>query len=253
MMGDTPGTNPDDSMDLDFDLEPPEDDLTVDPDESAVDQSDELKARLERMNQAEQALGTLLGDPEVQKVIQARNQGLDVSVNFGSDTDTVEDDPLFDTSDLDEDDPTRQLLQRIESSLGGVLDKKLGTLSERLGELESLASSAKNQEAAKAIKAARERFSDFDQYSQDTAQILRKNQDLSIDEAYILAKTRKGKLKIPSESTHSEKPTSRPAPRGDKKQRVEKATRGKDPNLSRKQQLNQLIADSLENQVLDLE
>ena len=105
-----------------------------------------------------------------------------------------------------EDDPLRETLSRI----GKMIDKKLSPFTERLTSIEDIADTVQKKDVNDQIKAVRDKHEDFDTYKEKMLTLAQDNTGLNVEELYILARTRAGKLDLSDPSTFSEKPTDTP-------------------------------------------
>ena len=166
-------------------------------DDGVEDVSDRLKAVEQNT-----ALNALLGDPEVQEVIKLKREGKVVKV--AEHVDEEEEEEV--AEEVDKDDPLRETLKRFEKAI----DKKLSPFIDRLSSIEDIADTVQKKDVNDQIKAVRDKHEDFDGYKEPMLALSSDHPGLNIEELYILARTRAGKLDLSDPSTFSEKPTTTP-------------------------------------------
>ena len=173
------------------------DDDTQTNEEGVEDVSNRLKSLEEN-----KAFTVLMGDPEIQEVIKLKRAGKTVTV-----AEHVEEKEEEEVEEkVDEDDPLRETLSRI----GKMIDKKLSPFSDRLSNIEDIADTVQKKDVNDQIKAVRDKHEDFDTYKEKMLTLAQDNTGLNVEELYILARTRAGKLDLSDASTFSEKPTDTP-------------------------------------------
>jgi hypothetical protein len=179
-----------------------------------VESGETPEARIERLEQ-NQAVMSILSDPDVRRVIEAKRAGkpLVLSETVIEPTPEPEEEDDLGIGKLPEDDPLKSTLQRISE----VIDKKLASknatiekLLERLDAVEGVAGSYQKKEVVAQVNQVREKHRDFDQYQTSILSLSQKNPSLGVEELYVLAKLKAGKLNLNEGSTQSERPTSQP-------------------------------------------
>jgi hypothetical protein len=199
--------------------------------ETESETGDEVSERIKRLEENE-AVRSVLADPEIQKVLNARRSGKTVRVV--EDEDEVEDEETPWEPNLavpeDDDDPQSKLLKQI----GGLfrefdqhITKKQARLEERLEALGGFAQNVQKKEVQEQVEKARGKFKDFKEYSGEMLKLSERLPDLNVEELYLLAKQRAGKLKLDEPSTHSEKPTHQPARLAERKGRKQETPKGR--------------------------
>lgn len=180
----------------------------------------QLHNRMTKLEENNQML-QLLADPDIKKVHDLKRAGKPVNVSeaaHGNESEEEsEPDPLEEvTKDLAEDDPVRGMLNKVNT----LLDRRLGKgmkaieeLSSRVQGVEGVAGDVARKEVKEQVNAAKAKYKDFAQFKNEIMDVANKVPGISVEEAYILAKSRSGKLKLNEGTTHSEKPTSQPRSR----------------------------------------
>lgn len=188
----------------------PEVDEQIEGDEPT--QNGDLASRVKAM-EGNQVMATLLADPDIRKVIELKRGGKAISIAEAAD-ETPSEEPADETDPeiaaLDDKDPLKSTLQKIDALINNKLKKALGglqTIDERLKGVESVAGSVQSREVKDQIKSAKEKFEDFDEYKTQMTELVKAIPGLNVEELYILAKQRAGKLKLNKPSTFSERPT----------------------------------------------
>lgn len=142
-----------------------------------------------------QASTQLLNDPQVQEILRAKQAGRSVKVVDSEGTPTGETVNLLTGLKEDEleDMSGKQILELVQKQLSVLEEKKLKPLREESENLKRYM----NQQAQERLKAeiatTRGKYKDFDDYRQDMLEIHAGSPNLSVEELYILAKTRAGK------------------------------------------------------------
>jgi len=170
--------------------------------------NDDVSTRLQQLEQSQVAM-QLLADPDIQRVIEAKRQGKPLKISTEVEAPPA-DEPSSLTRDLPDDDPMKETLSKIEKTLVNVVESRMSPLLDRLQAIEGFAGEAQKKEVQTAVAVAQKKFSDFNEYRGQMLELAKTNQNLQVDELYLLAKSRAGKLKLPEQSTFSEKPTSQP-------------------------------------------
>lgn len=205
----------------------PETDVVIDGaegTEEVVEHQDELGDRVAEL-EASQGVVRLLQDPDIAAVIKAKQAGKSVTVSTEDPTPepTLSDDVTDLTKDLDDDDPQKGSLD----ALAKLLDEKFSAQEARLVAVEDHAKAHARQGMKDEVAKARTTFSDFDEFGDDMMDLAGKFEGLSVQELYMLAKARSGKLDLAKPSTYSEKPTAQTSTRRTAPARRENVRRGK--------------------------
>lgn len=147
------------------------------------------------------ALSQLMGDSDIQKVIQAKKEGTPIEVLLKSEQkDTRDDEDLIDEDLSDED-------KRLTGQVLEIFVKKIDPIIERLKNLEGLADNLQEGQVQSLIASARKKFPDFNSFGKEMAAISKEHPGLPVEELYVIAKSRKGDLNFSNSETFSEKPT----------------------------------------------
>lgn len=178
------------------------DDTSVEEGEGTQINHEAQQERLARLEQG-QILAQLVADPEISAVIAAKRAGKGVKVNVAEDEETQTPDPA---EGLEADDPARATLAAMQA----MLKQHLEPLTQRLSAVEGVAGDVRKKEVREQVVAAREKFKDLDQFKDDMVKISNEQPGLNAEELYVVAKLRKGKLRLAETTTFSEKPTQQP-------------------------------------------
>lgn len=184
----------------------------------------DLKKELEGLregNKAQQQLQALVSDPDVARIIQARQKGervkllseeeLQRELELRSNDVKPEDD-----LDIDDDDDVKpsKLLElaerRASKALESKIDEKLSPILDTLKGLDGFVQNHQKSQVVDAVKAAREKHADFDQYKDKMLEISKENANLSVDELYYLARVRSGTLDFNKPRKETERPSEMP-------------------------------------------
>lgn len=171
--------------------------------------------RIARLEQ-QQALNHVLSDPDVRAVIDAKRQGKKIKVAEDAGEAPAETPEPSVADDLPADDPMRETLSRIDKMLKTRIGAAVEPLSKRLEGVESLASEVQKKDVSSQVAAAKAKYKDLDQFKTEMVELSRDNPTLGVEDLYILAKHRSGKLRQAETATFTEKPTqhtTKPAPK----------------------------------------
>jgi hypothetical protein len=207
-------------------------------DDETPETEEETQPRRTSGFDASEFIAGMMSDPEIQAVIAARREGRDVQV---TDRKPKEPEPpqrkklSEEIGDDDEVDPTiKRVLDLIEQRV----DSTVAPLSEKLAGLEEMASGFQRQTVNQQIEKAAAKYNDFDKYRGEMAKIARETPGLSMDELYLIAKSRANDLNFAQPSTETERPMAATGVRRGlpKKPKYERGRKG----------WNDMLADSLE-------
>lgn len=201
---------PNGELDHDFDLDKEEEE-TGEAEEFAEDTNEEVSHTttspdiLERLKSIESSLTVqqLLQDPAIRAAIEAKARG-----EAPKSEPKEEESDL--TKDLPEDDPARKVFERLDKYLSQKLDSKLKVLDDRIKSIEGVATEVQRRDVMDQVTKARSKYKDFDHYKSSMLQLSASFPGLNVEDLYLLAKSRAGKLRLAEAATFSEKPTSQP-------------------------------------------
>jgi len=168
----------------------------------------ELKQQLADGKKDKEAFSTLAATPEVRAVLDALDKGETVRVSVG---DEAEDEPAYDpetVEDLSNVDLIKVTVKETVRALGSVMDEKLLPVATDLATLKGDKQKAQRDNTRAELNRAITKYPDFNAYAEDIIELKKVNPSLSVDELYVLARTRKGKGFPDPVRTSSEKPTS---------------------------------------------
>lgn len=221
-------------------------DLENDVDDGQQETAEERLSRLEN----NQAVMSILNDEDVQKVVALKRAGKGVNVGElegnkddanEKEKDEVEEEP-DPISLLPDSDPKKAQLQAISS----LVDKKLGkaqeyikSLEERLERAEGVAGQVVAKEVNDQITKVAGKYQDFKEHRSAMTLLAKSLPGLNVEELYLVAKQRAGKLKLAAQgTTDSERPTSQP--------RNNSTKRGGQPVRPQgRRGFNEILADAL--------
>lgn len=194
--------------------------VEVNEEDEEIQHSNGTESRLQRLeeaqgnNQAKEALNRIISDPDVMAVLKAKQAGKPVRVVDAEEEAEQEPDPAEEiVKGMAEDDPQKDLLGKISQLIDAKLEKsnkRFEEVESRLSETADVARAVKTEKVTNAVKAAREKFKDFDQYKDKMLALSEENPSLGVEDLYFVAKARAGKLRQVETVTESEKPTSQP-------------------------------------------
>lgn len=168
----------------------------------------------DRVNALEyqQKLNGLLADPEIQAVLAARQSGKKIKIaSVEDEIEKVIPPELLDG--LEDDDPTRKILEKLDGVLNQRLQDVLEPLNNRLQRAEAVAEQVRQAELTTQVNSAASKYKDLSKYHGDMVSLAKQTPGLSVEELYLIAKNRKGKLQIAPDVTPLERPTSQPGAR----------------------------------------
>jgi hypothetical protein len=114
-------------------------------------------------------------------------------------------------------------------------------LQSQIEELKGITSTFQQKELKSQVNTLKEKHPDFTQYKEAILKLANDNPSLELEELYILAKKRAGKLKLSNPTTFSEKPSSQPRRHGSTK-REQARTR-----MESRKGFNDTLAKALED------
>lgn len=180
--------------------------------DEVIHSNGETNSRLERLEQNNQVL-QLLADPEIRAVVEAKRAGKKVKVTEDAEA-PQETEEVSLTEGLEESDPTRPTLEKIQKLVKGGMsakDAEIEELKARLAQVEGFAGKQQEREIISQIEQAKSKYKDFSRYDKEILGLNQKHPGLNVDQLYVLAKQSKGQLKMVEQATAQEKPTHQPA------------------------------------------
>lgn len=195
---------------------PHEDDEVQGLDDTNEPSGDEVEHRNtgdrdERIDALEQRtiLAQLMADPDIQAVIRSKNAGKQIKVVEDVE-EPVEDDTSSVisevTKDLPENDPTKAILEKMGRVIEEQVSRKLNPLLDRLKGVEGMVVEVQRKKVQDQVANAQKKYKDLDQYRDAMVTLSKENPSLKVEDLYILAKSRAGKLQLAEAKTFSEKP-----------------------------------------------
>lgn len=176
----------------------------------AVEHSD-LDRRVDTLEQGQTVMG-ILNDPNVRTVLEARRDGKTVKISVGEEEKEEEEDTAAEILEaVPDDDDSKALMSTLVAGVSRLIDKRLGSVDERLGGLEALASDLQKEAVSGQLTKLKEEHPDFDEFRKPMLELLKDNPNLSAKQLFLLAKDSEGKLALekPPEM-FSERPTGQP-------------------------------------------
>ena len=192
----------------------------------------ELKEKLEKGKKEREDFSVIVANPEVRTILDAIDKGEAVRVIVGDeevsekayDPETVE--------ELDNKGLIDAAARRTVELLGGVLDKRLLPMQTDLSTLKDDKAEDEKKNAKKEVDQVLKKYPDFSTLAEEVIGLKKSNPSLSIEELYVLARTRKGKGFPDPRSTESEKlTTTTPAPTKERKTPLPSGKKGFDQML----------------------
>jgi hypothetical protein len=185
---------------------------------SADDVAKPIVQKLDEINgniNNQQLLQTILGVPEVQEVLRARQAGQAVKVLAGNqqqqapqpqpepDWDSMKDDPKKLTDTI-----IQRLTAELLPKLGQAVDEKINPIAQKMSGYESHMADQTRQSAMTEVAQLKAKYQDVDAVAPLMKQINGEtNGTLKLEEVYHLAKIRSGTPMVPPQSVATERPT----------------------------------------------
>lgn len=183
-----------------------------------------LEEKIDSKMQSDNTLARLIADPDVRKLVEAKNAGKKVSVVEGE---TPPTEPVqketFETTDLDamsNTDLANLIVGEVSKTVEGIVDKKLGSFEGKIGSIENFVNEQESNTLRTELVKAREKYKDFEDQNAEMLEIHKSNPGLTVEELYLLAKRRKGEEVSSSPRVSTERPSTavgRPDKRSDRK------------------------------------
>lgn len=201
----------DETVDNELDAQQDDTNLSASEETEEIAHSNGTATRVARLEANQQAL-QLLSDPDIAAVVRARQAGKQVKVEEVNET--PEPEPEVDiTEGLAEDDPARQTLGKISKLINSKLsskDSEIEQLKSRVEQLQGVADAITARDVNDQLKATMSKYKDFTQYRDSMVQLSKQHPGLKVEDLYVLAKSRAGKLKMVEQATATERPSSQP-------------------------------------------
>jgi hypothetical protein len=190
----------------------------VDPPPASADQlAKPIVQKLDEINgniNNQQLLQTILGVPEVQEVLRARQAGQAVKILTGNQQQQQAPQPEPDWEAMKEDPKklTDTILQRLSSDVlarvGQAVDEKLNPVLQKMQGFESHLTDQTKQAAINEVTVLKQKYADVQEHAPVMQQINKETGGtLKLEEVYHLAKIRSGAPMVPPQSVATERPT----------------------------------------------
>ena len=197
----------------------PEEDL-----KKATREIDTLKGQIKELKKHEEASGQLariIADPDVRDMLIAKERGDEVRVIVGDDNDDKGGDK---GGDKDFDEMTRKelvefMVDASSKAAANVFEERSRPITESLETLVRDRNSIKESDVRKEMAEVKKKFSDFDKFKTEIADLQEENPTLRVEELYHLARLRKGVDITKKVAPETEKPSSTSAVPSGKRER----------------------------------
>jgi hypothetical protein len=103
------------------------------------------------------------------------------------------------------------MMKRVVKALDGVLQGRLKSVDEKINSVTDYIGQRQKDEVVSQVEQCRKKYRDFDQYGQEIYGLSQQNPGLSVEELYLVARTRKGGPALKDRRMESERPDSGPA------------------------------------------
>lgn len=210
----------------------------------------QLSEKNEELNQYN---SSLLQDPEVLRIVQARQSGKDIKVMTTEELEAQrqanqqQEEEEVDYNEMDNSQLVEHILKKSSTVLANVVESKMKPILDKVGGVEGFVQESKQQQLRSQIEAARKKYTDFDDYRKKLVELNNEHPTLGVEELYVLAKTREGKapalktdVEAESRRSSSERPVTSGGRPSEKKERKEPLPRGSSG-------FRQLLNESLED------
>lgn len=223
-----------------------ESNTNVNPDELETGEGqggEDVTERLQRL-ESDAIVQRILADPDIQSVLKAKQSGKAFKIVEDTPEEPAEE-PNTLTADMEDDDPMKEPLSKIEQMLRERIDSKFEELTGRLSSVEETATEIKRREVTDQIKATRSKYKDFDQYRTEMVELARSNPSLDAEQLYLLARHKKGQLRLAEQITAQERPTASPRPSLSQKKPSNNNGQSNQKQQGRRAQWSSGLADAL--------
>jgi hypothetical protein len=156
------------------------------------------------------ALAKILGDPDVQALLAAKQKGAKVKVTEGEEPTAAQLPDDVDVETMTNKELVKFLLGNVSKTIAEATSKATQPLDQRTKTFEAFVVQQMQDTAAKAVKSAKEKFQDFEQYRKAMHKASLDNPGLDVDELYLIAKKRAGALDETPPRIQSERPSAAP-------------------------------------------
>jgi len=197
------------------------------PEELKLEQEDKLEKLLtqtEELKNDSNVLNKIMADPDILKIIQMKDKGLDVDIQEKKEMVEDENSPLEPDLDpnLNLDDMTNTefasyLTKTFQKSLGSLVDAKLAPVAQELDGINSFVRSSNLTTAEKELEELKAKHADAEVYFKEMSKLSEASPQLGLEQLYVLAKLSQGKLQIEQPATAVELPTVSSFPRKQRK------------------------------------
>lgn len=190
----------------------PEDTETLNTDNSTEDQVEEIANRLEQTlkqrSTSDATLANLVADPDIRKILDAKQKGEVVKVTTGEEE---EPESISDES-TDVDSMTNSELVAFMVKTHGkvtqdVMKEEMKNFKDSISGISDFVTAQQQNAIQDQIQESKRKHPDFDDYGEKMYDIHQKNPGLNIEELYIIAKAQSGALETPGPSAGSERPS----------------------------------------------
>lgn len=220
----------------------------VDPSQETEEISHTNGALDNRMKAIEenQQIMQLLNDPAIREVVSARQQGRQVKVvaDAQEEVEAADETPEPSLTDgLEDSDPTKATLSRIEAALKRREEKfhaKIAEQNQTIAQLSAVAQEVKHRDVKEQVSGAQKKYKDLAEFKTPMIELSNKFPGLGVEQLYVLAKHNAGKLKMVEQATFSEKPTAQPS-------RSANSARGRQKPQNGRQGFSNMLGDVLKN------
>ncbi len=194
-----------------FETETQDADLSTEQETEEIAHTNGTANRLAQIEQNQQMLA-MLSDPDIHAVIQAKRAGKAVKV---MEAEAKAEEPEPDLAEgIEDTDPVRPTLQKISTHIDkrvGARDAKIQELEAKVAELSQVADTVRERDVNDQISKAQSKFKDFKDFRDPMVKLSGQFPGLSVEDLYVLAKSRSGKLKQVEQGTFTERPTAQPS------------------------------------------
>jgi hypothetical protein len=188
-----------------------------DPEGGAVSEKErkleELLTNVEKNTESNMALRKIMADPDVLKVLQAKQSGMKVNVDLGERTEPKEvssEDFLgsVDFDSMSNKELALTIVKALKSEMGSFLQGEFSPLKDKVLQTDSYVRNKLQTEVISSIAEMKKKYNDFDKYRMKMQELLPSFPNASVEHLYFLAKLDSGERDLNPPKFESERPVS---------------------------------------------
>lgn len=170
---------------------------------------EELETLKSQQGKNQGAVERLLADPDIQKVLELKSSGK--AVSFADEREEPQyETPTGDLEDMTNTELAAYVTKGLLTELPKVIKSDIEGLKNSLEAVEAKLRASETQQIKSQVESLSQKYKDFSSFKPQMAEIAQQNPALSVEELYILAKSRSGSPLTEDSTTSTEKPSSAP-------------------------------------------